>query len=122
MVLPFALSWPRGRHACLPRRLRRRQVSEFQERVPEIARRLIEIIERERQTNRRFTRALHWCVREWCCHHSLPVVAVESILHIYRRAPFGLRATPADDRTRRRPLRWDRVNPARGESVRRSLT
>jgi predicted helicase len=34
-----------------------RAVSEFQERVPELARSLIEILERERQTNRRFTRA-----------------------------------------------------------------
>ena len=34
-------------------------------------------------------------VREWRCRHPLPVVAMESILHIYRRAPFGLRATPA---------------------------
>lgn len=34
-----------------------RAVSEFQERVPELARSLIEIIERERKTNRRFTRA-----------------------------------------------------------------
>ena len=34
-----------------------RAVSEFQERVPELARSLIEIIERERKSNRRFTRA-----------------------------------------------------------------
>jgi hypothetical protein len=34
-----------------------RAVSEFQDRVPELARSVIEIIERERQTNRRFTRA-----------------------------------------------------------------
>jgi ATP-dependent Clp protease ATP-binding subunit ClpC len=36
-------------------------------------------------------------VREWCCHHPLPVVAIGSIPYIYRRAPFGLRATPAGD-------------------------
>jgi len=34
-----------------------RAVSEFQERVPELARSLVEIIERERQTNQRFIRA-----------------------------------------------------------------
>ena len=36
-------------------------------------------------------------VREWRCRHSLPVVAMESILHIYRRVSFSLRATPAHD-------------------------
>ncbi len=36
-------------------------------------------------------------VKEWRCRHPLPVVAMESILHIYRRAVFRLRATPASD-------------------------
>ena len=40
-----------------------------------------------------------WWVREWRCRHPLPVIAIESIPYIYRRAPFGLRATPADDST-----------------------
>ncbi|MBM3833753.1 MAG: hypothetical protein FJ403_10875, partial [Verrucomicrobia bacterium] len=33
-------------------------------------------------------------VREWRCRRSLPVVAMRSIPHIYRRAGFPLRATP----------------------------
>ena len=36
---------------------------------------------------------IEW-VREWACAHPLPVVAMGSIPHIYRRAPFGHRATP----------------------------
>ena len=45
-------------------------------------------------------------VREWRCRHPLPVVAMESILHIYRRADFRLRATPATDVFLRPSLRF----------------
>jgi hypothetical protein len=53
-------------------------------------------------------------VREWCCHHSLPVVAIGSIPYIYRRVSFPLRATPMRGQTGPHTPNLDRVNPALG--------